>query len=131
MKAVDTNVLIRFLVGDEQEMMQKVCDLFEQAQERRERLLITTPVLLEVFWVLQTSYDFGRADILDAVETLAALPALEFERNFLPENLVECGRGTNLDLADILIGLSARAQGCETTLSFDKRALRSNLFEPV
>jgi predicted nucleic-acid-binding protein len=129
MKALDTNVLIRFLVRDDEEMARKTCDLLEHVQIRKERLLIPTPVLLETFWVLQSYYSFTRTDILDVVEKLAGLPALEFEQASLPWKFLEVGRATRLDLADILIGVSARARGCEVTLTFDKKAGRSDLFE--
>jgi predicted nucleic-acid-binding protein len=41
------------------------------------------------------------------------------------------GQASTLDLPDILIGLQARALGADITLTFDKKAARSDLFEEI
>ena len=48
MKALDTNVIIRFLVNDEKTQGLKVQKLFEDAEATAQRFLVTTPVVLEV-----------------------------------------------------------------------------------
>jgi predicted nucleic-acid-binding protein len=44
-------------------------------------------------------------------------------------NLIRLGRGGNTDLPDLLIGIASQANGCEATLTFDRKAARSPLFE--
>jgi len=48
MKALDTNVLIRFLVNDDKAQGRKVKKLFEETEERAGRFLTTTQVVLEI-----------------------------------------------------------------------------------
>jgi len=129
MNALDTNVLVRFLVGDDQQMMLKAKAVLEQAQEKNEPLLITTPVLLEMLWVLKARYGLSREDILDALGKLALIRALSFESSSRVHELVHIGSATRFDLADILIGLHAQGCGCTTTFTFDKRVAKSELFE--
>jgi predicted nucleic-acid-binding protein len=38
-------------------------------------------------------------------------------------------KGNRYDLADLLIAHSAKIQGCETVLTFDKKASKFKLFE--
>ncbi len=131
MKALDTNVLIRFLVGDDRQMMLKANEIIEEAQQRNEAFLVTTPVLLETLWVLRARYELQREDIVDALDKLTLISALRFESNSRIHQLVHLGRETRFDLADILIGLHAQGCGCATTLTFDKKAAKSGLFEQL
>ena len=76
MKALDTNVLVRFLVNDEEAQGRRVNMLFEQAEEVADQFLITTPVILELLWVLSAVYDFTREELLHAFELLTQMPIL-------------------------------------------------------
>lgn len=131
MKALDTNVLVRFLVCDDAPMTARTRHLFEQARDTAKPLLISNLVLLETFWVLGYSYGFSRKAIVEAVGRLLSLPSVTFESHDLVKELVHIGLASTLDLADILIGLQAKTIGADATLTFDKNAARSDLFEEV
>jgi predicted nucleic acid-binding protein len=53
---------------------------------------------------------------------------LRFEHESRLRALLEEAKSSTLDLADLLLGISAREHGCDTTLTFDRRASRSELF---
>lgn len=131
MKALDTNVLVRFLVGDDEAMAARTEALFNEAKEQGNRLVVTTPVILELLWVLQARYRLTREDILDALDKLARMPVLELDSHDRLRELVLLGRTTRFDLADILIGLYAKDLGCTATLTLDRNAARSDLFEEI
>lgn len=57
MKALDTNVLIRFLVQDDVNQADK---LFSKAEQNKEVLFVPLLVVLEVIWVLQSAYSVTR-----------------------------------------------------------------------
>lgn len=129
MKALDTNVIVRFLINDDKTQGRKARVLFENAERTGERYLICTPVLLETIWVLSAVYDLAREDVLHALELLSQIPILEFESYEDLLELVRLGTTTNADLPDLLIGLSGKAAGCESTLTFDKGLGPTGLFE--
>ena len=131
MKALDTNTLVRFLVGDDESMKATVDAVLEDASQRGETLYVTGYVFLETLWVLRAVYKYSRQDILDAMEALTMMPVLEFDSACPIRELFEIARKTTFDLADILIGLAARERGCETTLTLDKKAAQSELFEEI
>ncbi len=56
MKALDTNVLVRFLVQDDEIQASKVDQLFASAEQGKETLFIPLLVVLELIWVLQSAY---------------------------------------------------------------------------
>jgi predicted nucleic-acid-binding protein len=131
MKALDTNSLIRFLVNDDKAQGRKVEKLFEETEEIAGRFLITTPVVLEILWVLSAVYDFTRQEILHALELLTQLPILEFEDYSSMQQLIRLGHATRADLPDLLIGLVGKSCGCETTLTFEKGLTSTGLFEQL
>ena len=131
MKALDTNVLVRFLVKDDNAQAFRVKSLFESAEVSGERFLVTTPSLLELIWVLTAVYDFTRSEFLEAILLLSQMPILEFEDFELVGRLIRLGGDTTADLPDLVIGLSGAARGCESTLTFEKGLEKTGLFERV
>jgi predicted nucleic-acid-binding protein len=128
-KALDTNVLVRFLVKDDKAQALRVKTLFEGAEKSGERLFLTTPSLLELIWVLSAVYDFTRSELLEAIQLLSQMPILEFEDFELVTRLTRLGDETTADLPDLVIGLAGGARGCESTLTFDKGLEKTGLFE--
>ncbi len=114
MKAIDTNVLVRFLVCDDADMPERARHIFEQARDKSEPLLIPTLVLLETLWVLRSSYAFSRDTIIESVKQLLILPAVTFESYGLVRAFIHEATAANTELADILIGLQAQSAGAET-----------------
>ena len=74
MVAVDTNVLVRLLTGDEPAETARARAIFE-----RETVLLAKTVILEAEWVLRRLYRFGSARIAEAFAGLVALPDLVCE----------------------------------------------------
>lgn len=73
MKGLDTDVLVRLLVADGAAQTRRVTDLLESAEEAGEGFFVSSLVLLELAWVLDSAYrctrserDDGRARIATA-----------------------------------------------------------------
>jgi len=131
MKAIDTNVLARFLVCDDSNMTERARTLFEPARDVSEPLLVSNLVLLETFWVLRSSYDFTRAGIIDAVRNLLVLPSLTFEPHETINEFIHEASSSNTGLADILIGVHAKVAAAETTMTFDVKTSKCKLFTEI
>jgi len=131
MKALDTNVVVRLLVRDDERQAQRARKLLVRAEESEEVLLLTDLVVLELIWVLLSAYSFARAEVLDALELLADLPVIKLQSHDVVRQFVQSGRAGRIDLADLFIGLAGRHGGSETTLTFDRKLSRTDLFSPV
>ncbi|HCE43525.1 MAG TPA: VapC toxin family PIN domain ribonuclease [Lentisphaeria bacterium] len=129
MKSIDTNILVRFLVGDDAAQAEIVRKTFERAERRGDSYFVCTAVVLELIWVLESVYELSGDEIRMSFEKMLQLPVLEFENRDIIAKLVESDRRHILDLPDLLIGLNAKIHGCDTTLTFDKKASGSTLFE--
>jgi predicted nucleic-acid-binding protein len=113
--AVDTDVLVRYLVEDDVVQTDRA-----EAVLRRGAVMVPNTVLLETEWVLRTSYRFDRSAIADGLNKLLGLPGVQAEdRTTAGHALAWYAQG--LDLADALhLASSGRADAFAT---FD-RALR-------
>ena len=129
MKALDTNILVRFLVRDDESQSEAVYRLFRQAESEKTTFFVSLLVILETIWVLGTVYQISRADILDAINDIQYLPILKFEAHPALKRFLIDAQGNNADLSDVLIACSAKLAGCETVLSFDKKACTLGVFE--
>ena len=131
MKALDTNILVRFLVQDDKEQSQKVNQLLTQAEQSKQPLLVTSLVVLELIWVLDAVYDVSRNDIIHALNEILTMPAIEFESQGMIRDFVNSTQDNNFDLSDMLIAQSGFKQGCDVTITFDKKAAKFDLFQAL
>lgn len=129
MRSLDTNVIIRFLVNDDKKQGDIVRALFEKAENGGISFFVTIPVLLEVLWILDSVYDFSRDEIISAIESLSSMPVIIFEKADVVQDFIAAGRRTKIELSDTLIGVSSKKAGCESTITFDVKASKSDLFE--
>ena len=125
MKALDTNILVRFLVQDDKKQASTVLQLFSEAEQMNQPLYVPLLVILEVIWVLQSAYSVSRQDIVMAISSLLQIPLFEFEN--LRHFIISANK-CSYDLSDILISQAAFFANCETTLIFDKKASQFELF---
>jgi predicted nucleic-acid-binding protein len=129
MKALDTNVLVRFLVKDDEKQAQITYQVFTQAEYKQEVLFVSLLVVLETIWVLQSVYEISDQDIISAFSELMQMPVLKFESQQVMQDLVSTARTDSFDLSDLLIAHSAKNSGCRNVLTFDKKASKFKLFQ--
>ena len=129
MKAIDTNVLVRFLVKDDHAQAEQVRQLFAAAEQQREAFHVPLLVLLETIWVLESAYQIQRRDLIEALGDLLLMPILQFEQREVVQAMLATVAASNLDLPDALIAQSALKMGCESVLTFDQKAARTDSFE--
>jgi predicted nucleic-acid-binding protein len=116
---LDTNVLVRFLVQDDPEQSERARAVLEKAIDDEMPCFISDVVLCEMVWVLETSYKTRRFDIGRILGHLLRARHLTFtslERLFAALDAYYAGNG---DFSDYLIREHARAEGFETTATFD------------
>ena len=129
MKALDTNVLVRFLVKDDEQQSKAAYMRFKEAETNKEVLFVPVLVVLETVWALESVYKVTKQEILESIDDLLLMPILEFEAQSMVRNFVTSAQETKIDLSDLLIAHSARFSGCECVITFDKRASAFGLFE--
>ena len=129
MKALDTNILVRFLVKDDKAQARLVLKRIEEAEAKREILFVSELVLLELIWVLESVYEVSRTEILASINDLLQMPVLKIACLNAVHAFLNSARTSTIDLSDLLIGHCARLSGCEAVLTFDKKASKTALFQ--
>ncbi|HEY0182380.1 MAG TPA: type II toxin-antitoxin system VapC family toxin [Rhodopila sp.] len=116
MIAVDTNVVIRLLVGDDAGQSEQAVELF-----RRETIFLATSVLLEAEWVLRRGYREQPANIAHALEGLIGLPNVTSEDEAGVRQALAWHRA-GMDFADALhLAAGARATAF---ITFDRDMIK-------
>lgn len=131
MRGLDTNVLVRFLVGDDADQASRAARLFARATAEGERLLVAQIVVCELVWVLGYAYDKSRDEIAAGLDALLRTRQLVFEDGDQIRSALERFAAGDGDLADWLIWERSRAAGAERVFTFDSRLLRSPEFAEV
>jgi predicted nucleic-acid-binding protein len=124
MIGLDANVLVRYLVRDDEVQFERARRLIQRETGRGEAILISLLVLLETEWVLRSRYELSKSDIASAFSGLLDSAELAFEDEASIEQALFTWRDSPAQFADCLIGARHRALGCRATASFDGKALK-------
>ena len=131
MKALDTNVLVRFLVRDDKKQAEIVYRLFKRAESKNEPFFVPLLVVLETIWILESVYEIPREEIRGSLQKLLLMPILIFEAQSVLQRTLSSAQTNKIDLADLLIAHSAKFSNCDGVLTFDKKASKFALFEQL
>ena len=74
MRAVDTDVVVRYLTNDDPAQAVRARRLLD-----RKEVFVSLTVLLETAWVLRGVFGLARADVLRALRAFAGLPRVTLE----------------------------------------------------
>lgn len=124
MVGLDTNVLVRFLVRDDEPQFVRARRLIQQGAARGESVLISLLVLLETEWVLRSRYALAKSEIAGALSALLETSELLFEDEASVEQALYLWKESSAQFAACLIGARHWALECRATASFDAKALR-------
>jgi predicted nucleic-acid-binding protein len=125
-RAIDTNVVVRFLTADDEAQAAAARNSIEAGD-----IFVPLTVWLESEWVLRSGYGFSPHRIADGFAGLAGLPGISPDEPATLAQAIEWMR-TGMDFADALH--LARADGCSAFLSFDvklAKAAREHSLKPV
>jgi predicted nucleic-acid-binding protein len=129
MIGLDANVLVRYLVEDDDPQSRAADRFVEEALNRGESLFVNEIVLCEVVWVLSRAYGFTRKEVAQALEMILYARQFEIEaKDRVVRGLREYRKG-KADFADYLIGLKNQAAGCAATITFDRKAASLGSFQ--
>ncbi len=116
MQAIDTNVVVRYLTGDDPGQAGKARKVIDTGG-----VFVSTTVLLECEWVLRSVYGLSGEDVAAALKAFSGLPGVTVDSPYLlREALDRAEKG--MDFADALhLGAAAH---CQTMLTFDRSFIR-------
>ncbi len=122
MLGIDTNVLVRFLVRDDDAQFEKARKLIKREVAAGRRVFINQLVLMETEWVLRSRYVVPKNQIIETISGLLNATDVQFEDEPAIEEALFIWKDTTTDFADCLIGAKNRRMGCRATATFDVKA---------
>ncbi|MDX8386503.1 MAG: type II toxin-antitoxin system VapC family toxin [Gallionella sp.] len=122
MLGIDTNILVRFLVRDDEAQFDKARKLIKREVAAGRRILVNLLVLMETEWVLRSRYAVPKNQIIEAISGLLDAIDIQFEDEPSIEEALFVWKNATADFADCLIGAKNRRMGCRATASFDVKA---------
>ena len=124
MAALDTNVLVRFLVRDDVTQLEAARQLIRSCINEGQTLFVPLTVALELEWVLRSNFGFGKAEVIQTLSQLLSAAELSFESEDALEAAVSQYGKSAADFSDYLhVALAVRA-AAQPLWTFDKAAAR-------
>ncbi len=120
MAAIDTNILIRYLVRDDEGQFKQVLALFEEYRENS--LRINVPVIIEAAWVLSGSYNYSKDELIKTFRHLIKTEGLDVQNDKIIEKALDMYEHSNADFEDCMITAQNEFTNHSPTFTFDKKA---------
>lgn len=131
MIGLDTNILVRFVTKDDDIQARKAYEVLTQSCSEQNQGFVSTIVLIELVWVLQSCYEYEKAYIIQTLESLILAKEICLEHSDSVQKACNYFSLKNVDFSDTLIGIINKSYGCKTTVTFDKKAAKISEFTEV
>lgn len=123
MIALDTNVLVRYLVCDDEAQAATALSLLSSLTADQPGF-VCREVILELVWVLERAYGLSREDIADALEQLVSTDVLVIEAGAdVAQAAFSYGTGST-GFSDLMILAAAERSNALPLHTFDRKAAR-------
>ena len=117
-KIVDANVILRYLLEDDEQLFEKAKNIFDEALNFQVEILLKEVVIAEVVYVLEKFYKVNRKEISQTLKNLITLRGIKTEnKNFILKAL-DIYSDKNLDFVDCILCVMSEQYDIET---FDKK----------
>ncbi len=129
MNGLDTNILVRHLVQDDQVQSKKASHFILTTCTRESPGVINRIVLCELVWVLESAYAYPRRQIADVLEKVLMTNQFGVEDLSAAWIALRSYRDGPADFSDYFLARVNRELGCTRTVTFDKQAGKTEGFE--
>ncbi len=124
MIGVDTNVLVRYIVADDEDQTRRAAACLEGAISVDYPGFVSVVVLVELVWVLERTYRFSSDEIAGAIESVLRAEPLRIDRRAEVVEAFGVFQTKQGSFADALIATLAERAGCAHVVTFDRKAAR-------
>ena len=124
MISIDTNILVRFLTQDEPTQSKKVNKLFESCAQNRISIFVSSVVIIESIWVLESAFKMAKTDVCMAMTKVLQGDLFTFKNQTVLMKAMMFYENNPADFSDYFILLSSESAGCKELKTFDKKLLK-------
>ncbi len=123
MIGLDTNVIVRYITQDDSKQAAIANKLIEKNLSARKPGYITLVTLVEIVWVLDSCYEQPKESILNVIYALLTTRQIVVERADSVYIAMKRYRSGKADFSDAVISVVAENDGCDSIVTFDKKAV--------
>jgi len=116
---IDTNIIIRFLIGDHDQHLIESTRIFEEIESGNLQVEILDVVIMEVLFVLTKFYKLPKIDVVMDLKTILAMKGVVNNNKVILFDALSLFLTKNIDFVDALICSKSNLQGYQW-LSFDQ-----------
>ena len=121
MIGLDTNVIVRYVIRDNPDQARLASTLINSLSADN-RAFLPLVVMVELAWVLRSSYQLQRQEIAILLDGLLRTKELLIEQAELVGQALYRYANSPADFADCLIERCATTAGCDLVFTFDRTA---------
>jgi len=121
---IDTNLLVRYLINDDQKKAEAVDNLLDRAAKGEVRIVVPSVVIAELVWVLESFYQLKADAILELVEAIINTSGLDVTDKSTIIPALRLYKSKKIDFIDAWIIEFAKERGVKAIYTFDKRHFR-------
>lgn len=128
-KVTDTNIVIRYLIGDSPQQVKRVKKLI---QTSKEKFILTDVAIAEIVWVLESYYEQTKEEIIEKILSLLEVSIFIINKSLITR-AIHYWQNYHIDYIDAYLIAYAKENNCGGILSFDKsldKADKTIRFEP-
>lgn len=119
---LDTNVLVRYLLNDDERQATLARQRIQQAVDAGEPVFISLLTILETEWVLRSYGKCAKPTVIHALQALLESRDVDIELEESLEQALHYYKNSNADFADCLMSSRYQRNGCQAMLTFDEKA---------
>ncbi len=123
MIGLDTNILVRYFMQDDEAQLKKVNRLMASLETSMPGY-ISLVVMMELHWVLKNIYRFDKDSLVTITEAILQAQEFKVESSDVAWAAHKQFLTSSSDFADCVISRIAAQAGCELTYTFDKGAAK-------
>ena len=120
---VDTNLFVRYLTDDDAEKADRVEALLNKASDGKVQLVTSDLILVELIWVLESSYHIKPVEITPMIRAILATPGLQVINGELISRALDHYENMNVDIVDGHIAALMKKLNITDVFSFDRKHL--------
>lgn len=124
MIGLDTNVLVRYIAQDDAAQSARATRLIEKECSAESPGFVGLVTLVELVWVSESCYGASKNEIAALLRRLLGTTQLVIEDAEIVWQALRLYLTGKADFADYLVERTAKASGCDRTVTFDKIAAK-------
>lgn len=120
MRFIDTNLFIRYFTRDDEEKAQKVLALLKRVEEDKERVIVSSLVIFEVIFTLESFYKVPKKEIKELMLPILKMKGLKLSNKEIYEGALDTYVKKNISFTDAFNCAFVLKKGIKEIYSYDE-----------